>query len=169
MQKGVWCFVRHEFKSITNKQTYPVQFCPSPLNHWCLPSPLHNCAHTASHTAMPWVRRGNWCSSGLCVLGVTGMESAFFMAAGMVLCCEFGSRTVSVIRQCFTYSWPVFAQHQSLFFFPYSGSPASKLQLWEAGKQHSQSSWPEGYSMPYGIAVRSKNWGKKEEEGTSRV
>lgn len=121
-----------KLKSVTNKQTKLLQFCPSPLNHWSLPPPLHNHAHTASHTATPWVRKGNWCSSRLSVLRVTGMESTFFMAAAMVLCCGFGSRTVLITRQCFTYSWAVLAQHQSLFFFPNSGPPTSKLQLWES-------------------------------------
>lgn len=111
----------------TQKTNQTKKSFPSTQNHWSLTTPLHNCGCTASHTATPWVRTWNWHSSGLTVLGLAATELTFFIPAGMVLCCGFGTKTVLIIQR-FTYCRAVFAQHHSLFFFP---TLASQQVGWE--------------------------------------
>lgn len=72
----------------------------------------------------------HFCSTGISdgVLGLAGMELAFFMAAYIVLRFRFVARKVLIIHQCFNYCWSVLVQHHSLLHF--SLCP-SEQEIWE--------------------------------------
>jgi len=46
------------------------------------------------------------------VSGLAGMKLPFFIAASMVLCCRFVTKTVLVTHKCFNSCWAVLAQCQ---------------------------------------------------------
>jgi len=64
------------------------------------------------------------------VLGLTGTEFIFFIAACMVLHFRSGTKTMLTAYQCFRYCWTVFAQHQALLCFSFS---ENRLECARAG------------------------------------
>lgn len=106
----------HEFKDSPKKQTKsPVlPFHTQPLTP--SPSVALLCTHGFPYSNSVRRNRALVQLRTDCT-GSGGMELTFFTAAGMVLCCGFGTKTALITQQCFTYCWAVFAQHQSLLFF----------------------------------------------------
>lgn len=69
------------------------------------------------------------------ILGLAWLELIFFLAAGMVLCFGFVTKTMLITQQCFSCCWPVFAQHQGL---PAAYPTSQTGSMQEAGRKHEQ-------------------------------
>ena len=78
------------------------------------------------------------------ILVLARIELIFFIVVCTVLCFGFIMKTVLMITQrCFSYCWAVLTQSEGLFCFsPYSTSEEAGGGQ-EAGRGHSQDSWPQ--------------------------
>ena len=157
----------HEFKCSPKTNKQKTQSCPCTLNHWPLPAPLHNCARAAPRAAALRAPTRSWCSSGRTVPALPGTALTSSTAAGMVPRCGFGTEPVLVTQRCFTCCWAEFAQRQNLFFLP---TPAPQQVVGWGRVRSWEGTWPgqlvRGMLHAHGIALSTKSWGKKEEEGT---
>lgn len=85
------------------------------------------------------------------ILGLPELTLIFFMAARMVLCFGFVTKTVLIAHQCFHCCWAVLAEHWSFLvptlFCQWGGWGHARSQ-----ERHSQGSW---------LQIRDKSLGKR--------
>jgi len=95
-----------------------------------------------------------------CILGLPGMDLTVFTAAGLVLCFGFVTKTVLITHQCFGCFWMMLAKPQGRLFFPCCCQRAG----WggqEDGRGHSWPKLAREYSIPCGVLLSNKNWGRE--------
>jgi len=92
------------------------------------------------------------------------MELVFFIAAQMVLCFGFVSKTALLTHWWFSSCWAVLAQHKDFLCFSYQ-EETGVLVLGNSLRGNiartADSNWPKGYSLPYNIVISNETGERK--------
>ena len=77
------------------------------------------------------------------VLVWAGIELNFLIVVGRVLCFGFSMRIILITHWCFRCCWAVLTQSEGLFCFSPHPTSEQSGDAQEAGRGHSQDSWPQ--------------------------
>lgn len=87
------------------------------------------------------------------ILGLTGIALIFFMAACIVLCFGFVTKTVLIANQCFCCCWEVLAEHWSFSFLLCSANEEVEAEAVQEARR--------GTATAAGYRSEIKAWEKK--------
>jgi len=102
-------------------------------------------------------------SLSFCVLGLAGMQLIFFIAASVMICFTFVTKTVWLTQRCFNCYLNSACTAPRTSLFPILPPPNSRLGV---GKKKGADTsgtadpkWPNGYPIPYDTMLSNKSWG----------
>ena len=101
--------------------------------------------------------------SSISILGLAGMELIFFIAAGMMLCFVFVSKTALITHECCGCCWVVLAQCQGFLFShpaPTASGPGVGKRMGGNIARTADPQWPKEYPILCDVMLSNKSSGK---------